>query len=60
MKNIVCPSCKKEVMIHGVTYGLPIDVSKDGQLNSGIVKVILIQCGECGVILGGFKKEKLA
>jgi hypothetical protein len=46
MKNIVCPSCKKEVMIHEITYWLPIDVSEDGQLNSGIVTV-LIQCGEC-------------
>jgi len=53
-----CPSCGAIGKIYGSPYGLQIGSSTTGN-NSDVHTVILIQCEECGAVLGGYKDEEL-
>lgn len=58
MTKLKCPHCGAEGKIFGRPYGLQIGSSIKGQ-NLDVHSVILIQCEECGAILGGYEKESL-
>lgn len=57
-KAVKCPSCNSMGKIYGRPYGLEIGSSKTGE-NSDVHSVILIQCEECGAVLGGYEKADL-
>jgi len=57
-KEGMCPFCKTMGKIYGLPYNLPM-LSYDENKYRTIDKVILINCGGCGAILGVYKNEGL-
>jgi hypothetical protein len=52
-----CPGCEKTGTIFGQVYGLPIGSHVKGN-NDSVHGVILVMCGECGVVVGAYPRSK--
>jgi len=57
-KEIMCPVCKNEAKLFGRPYGLQIGSSLKGE-NSDVHPVVLVQCEECGTVLGAYRDNEL-
>ena len=55
MKYPFCPHCEKVVKVYGLPYGLQIGSPNDSEC-SDVEDVILVQCADCGSVLGAYKK----
>ena len=57
MKYPFCTNCKKTVRYYGLPYGLEIGSSSEGE-GTDMHRVIMIQCAECGAVVGAYKTEE--
>lgn len=53
-----CPICKEECQPYGLPYGLQIGSSNENDATD-LHRVILVQCGKCGCVLGVYRAEEL-